>query len=145
MAHLCVPQNQALGVCRGFVPDIQVCGTHGREDLVNATITSNAEEEDTGDSEIDILRTTLPYMGIIGSMIGLVGLMSEYCNGSDSKFDLKLYLSVAALMIFQPDPYMRYFVAVMLSCHKANERSPKLCTVTCNSIVNEFVLFYDSS
>ena len=45
MAHLCVPQNQALGVCRGFVPDIQVCGTHGRENLVNATITSNAEEE----------------------------------------------------------------------------------------------------
>ena len=44
MAHLCVPQNQALGVCRGFVPDIQVCGTHGREDLVNATITSNEEE-----------------------------------------------------------------------------------------------------
>ena len=29
MAHLCVPQNQALGVCRGFVPDIQVCSTHG--------------------------------------------------------------------------------------------------------------------
>ena len=27
------------GVCRGFVPDIQVCGTLGREDLVNATIT----------------------------------------------------------------------------------------------------------
>ena len=50
MTHLCVPQNQALGVCRGFVPDIQVCGTHGREDLVNATITSNAEEaeETTG-------------------------------------------------------------------------------------------------
>ena len=46
MAHLCVPQNQALGVCRGFVPDIQVSGTHGREDLVNATITSNAEEEE---------------------------------------------------------------------------------------------------
>ena len=46
MAHLCVPQNQALGVCRGFVPDIQVCGTHGREDLVNATIKSNAEEEE---------------------------------------------------------------------------------------------------
>ena len=45
MAHFCVPQNQALGVCRGFVPDIQVCGTHGREDLVNVTITSNAEEE----------------------------------------------------------------------------------------------------
>ena len=23
MAHLCVPQNQAVGVCRGYVPDIQ--------------------------------------------------------------------------------------------------------------------------
>ena len=54
MAHLCVSHNQALrgggggggGVCRGFVPDIQVCGTHGREDLTNATITSNAEEEE---------------------------------------------------------------------------------------------------
>ena len=45
MAHLCIPQNQALGVCRGFVPDIQICSTHGREDLINATITSNAEEE----------------------------------------------------------------------------------------------------
>ena len=28
MAHLCVSQCQALGVCRIFVPDIQVCGTH---------------------------------------------------------------------------------------------------------------------
>ena len=46
MAHLCVNQNQALGVCRGFVPDVQICGTHGREDLVNATIISNAEEEE---------------------------------------------------------------------------------------------------
>ena len=46
MAHLCVPQNQALGVCRGFVPDIQICGTHRRKDLVNATIISNAEEEE---------------------------------------------------------------------------------------------------
>ena len=48
MAHLCVHQNQALGVYRGFVPDIrvQVCSTHGREDLVSATITSNAEEEE---------------------------------------------------------------------------------------------------
>ena len=44
MAHLCDPQNQALGVCRGFVPGIQVRGTHGREGLVNATTTSNAEE-----------------------------------------------------------------------------------------------------
>ena len=46
MAHLCVPQNQALGVCRGLFPDIQVCSTDGREDLVNATITSNAEKEE---------------------------------------------------------------------------------------------------
>ena len=46
MTHLCVPPNQALGVYRWFVPDIQVCGTHGREDLVNATITSKAEEEE---------------------------------------------------------------------------------------------------
>ena len=46
MAHLCVPQNQALGVCRGFVPDIQIYGTHGRKDLVNATIISKAEEEE---------------------------------------------------------------------------------------------------
>ena len=45
MAHLCVPQNQALGVCRGFVPDVQVCGTHRRDDPVNATITSNAEKK----------------------------------------------------------------------------------------------------
>ena len=46
MAHLCVPQNQALGVCRGFAPDIQICGTHGRKNLVNATIISNADEEE---------------------------------------------------------------------------------------------------
>ena len=52
MAHLCVPQNQALGVCRGSVPDIQICGTHGRKDLVNATIISNAEEEDVRRREI---------------------------------------------------------------------------------------------
>ena len=45
-AHLCVPQNQALGVCRGFAPDIQICGTHGRKNLVNATIISNVEEEE---------------------------------------------------------------------------------------------------
>ena len=47
VAHLCVPQNQALGVCRGFVSDIQVCGTHGREDLVKATITSKAQDLET--------------------------------------------------------------------------------------------------
>ena len=45
MAHVRVPQNQALGVCRGCVPDIQVHSTHGREDLVNATITSNAKKK----------------------------------------------------------------------------------------------------
>ena len=45
MAHLRVPRNQVMAVCRRFVPDIQVCGTQGREDLVNATMTSIAEEE----------------------------------------------------------------------------------------------------
>ena len=60
MAHLCVPQNQALGVCRGLVPDIQVCGTHGREDVVNATITSDAEEEDYSNNV-----ATLRYMSRI--------------------------------------------------------------------------------
>ena len=50
MARSCVPQNQALGACRGFVPDIQVCGTHGRDDLVNVTITLNVEEEEAGQS-----------------------------------------------------------------------------------------------
>ena len=45
-AHLCIPQNQALGVCRRPVPDIQVRGSQGREDLVNAVITSNTEEEE---------------------------------------------------------------------------------------------------
>ena len=39
MAHLRVPQNQSLGVCRGFAPDIQVCGTDGGEDLVHVAIT----------------------------------------------------------------------------------------------------------
>ena len=40
------PTLLSLGICRGFVPDIQVRGTHGREDLVNAAITSNAKEEE---------------------------------------------------------------------------------------------------
>ena len=53
MAHLCVPQNQALGVCRGFAPDIQICGTRGRKNLVNATIISNAEEEEEAVSSQD--------------------------------------------------------------------------------------------
>ena len=44
MAHLFVPQNHAQGVCRRFVPDIQVCSTHGRENL-NATIIPNTEKE----------------------------------------------------------------------------------------------------
>ena len=61
MSHLRVPQNQALVVCNGFVPDIPVCGTHGREDLVNATITTNAaaaaeeEEEEEPVTYSDIL------------------------------------------------------------------------------------------
>ena len=40
-AHLCVPQNQALGVCRKSEPDIQVYGTYGREDRVDATTISS--------------------------------------------------------------------------------------------------------
>ena len=40
------PSKLSSGVCIRSVPDIQVCGTHGREDLVNATIISNAEEEE---------------------------------------------------------------------------------------------------
>ena len=54
MAHLRSPQNQALGVCSKFVPDTQVCGTHGREGAVNATITSNAEEEEYEDKSNSI-------------------------------------------------------------------------------------------
>ena len=42
---LVCPSKQSSGVCRGFVPDIQVCSTQWREDLVNATITSNTEED----------------------------------------------------------------------------------------------------
>ena len=50
-AHLCVPKNQALGVCRGFVPNIQVSGTHWREGLITVTITSNVEEEEDDDDD----------------------------------------------------------------------------------------------
>ena len=60
MAHLCVPQNQPLGVCRGSVSDIQVCGTHGREDLANATITLNAEEEEEEEEEEEVTGLTQP-------------------------------------------------------------------------------------
>ena len=35
-----LPRSNLIGI----VPDIQTCGTHGRENLVNATIISNAEE-----------------------------------------------------------------------------------------------------
>ena len=58
MAHLCVPQNQALGVCRGFVPVIQICGTHGRKDLVNATIISNVKEEEPPTAIVFSVRLT---------------------------------------------------------------------------------------
>ena len=77
MAHLRVPQNQALGVCGGFVPDIQVCGTHGREDLVNATITSNTEEEEEeADQSHRKGRTEQsPCQQILQSMV--LRLMSE--------------------------------------------------------------------
>ena len=46
MVRLCVPQNQALGVCSRHLPYIQVCGPYGREDLVNATVISNAEDKE---------------------------------------------------------------------------------------------------
>ena len=42
MAHECVPHNQVLIVCRKSEPVFQICGTHGRENL----ITSNAEEQE---------------------------------------------------------------------------------------------------
>ena len=76
-AHLYVPQNQALGVCRGFVPNIQICGTHGRKDLVNTTIILNAEEEGTlSDSRHQ--WADQPCVSIL------------YITGRDSKFDLQL-------------------------------------------------------
>ena len=62
MTHLCVPQNQTLQDYRGFVPDIQVCGTHGR-DLVNATITLNTEEEENWHS--------LPYISRVPEQNGV--------------------------------------------------------------------------
>ena len=42
---LVCPSKPSLGVCRGFVPDIQVCSTHKREDLVNAASTSNQKKK----------------------------------------------------------------------------------------------------
>ena len=42
---LACPSKPSFGVCRRSVPDIRECGTLGREDLVDATITSNVEEE----------------------------------------------------------------------------------------------------
>ena len=38
------PSKPSSGGRRRFVPDIQVCGTRDREDLVNAVITLNAED-----------------------------------------------------------------------------------------------------
>ena len=76
MAHLCVPQNQALGVCREFVPDIQICGTHGRKDLVNATTISNAEEEEEG-YKMWALTTPLGYLSQIEPYQGARGRQVE--------------------------------------------------------------------
>ena len=61
MAHLCAPQNQALGVCRGFVRDIQVCSTHGRENLVDATITSKAKKKEKEKKEKKNIREWKPH------------------------------------------------------------------------------------
>ena len=44
---------------RVFVSDIQVCGTHEREGLVNATITSNAEEEEVESQVIKLCQLFL--------------------------------------------------------------------------------------
>ena len=49
MAHLCVLQNQALGVCRSAEALFLTCGTHRREDLVDTTISSNSEEDEEKD------------------------------------------------------------------------------------------------
>ena len=51
-----------------FIPDIQVCGTHRGEDLVNATITSNAEEEEEEEEEgeeTSKLRWSTCWRGIL--------------------------------------------------------------------------------
>ena len=76
----------------------------------------------TSDLEIGILMTILPCMGIIGSVIGLVGWCQNTVTGSDCKFDLKLYLSVVALMIFQPDPSVSKDVLSFKSqsCHTSD-------------------------
>ena len=43
----CVSLKTKLwGSAEDFAPDIQICGTRGRKNLVNATIISNAEEEE---------------------------------------------------------------------------------------------------
>ena len=67
MAHLCVPQNQALGVCRGFVPDIQICGTHRRKNLVDATIIPNAKEKEEEGSFGDKLFYVLTFLIMLSS------------------------------------------------------------------------------
>ena len=54
-------KTKLWGVCRGFVPDIQVCGINGREDLVNATTTSNAEEEQC----VINMKTAVPVPWIV--------------------------------------------------------------------------------
>ena len=96
MAQLCAPQNQALGVCRGFVPDIQVCGTHGREDLVNATITLNAEEE-----ELEFLVIYRPVVKAPASTAedpGLESRLRRGFSGSSHTSDLKIGTPVATVL-----------------------------------------------
>ena len=57
MAHLCVSQNQALGVCIGFVPDIQVYGTYGRgSSQRNHHANAEEEEEDTATIRVAMMR-----------------------------------------------------------------------------------------
>ena len=93
MAHLCVPQNQALGVCRGFAPDIQICGTHGRKNLVNATIISNAEEEeDASDLTLNVQNHTIPHELCRCQVKDVNGLQSFVLTHSEEKDSFLLIL-----------------------------------------------------
>ena len=76
MAHLYVPQNQALRVCR-FVPDIQVCGTHGREVLASTIITPNTVEDGS--------PKFLLHSNSVGSELG-PGLLEDWTAGCAQGF-----------------------------------------------------------
>ena len=63
----CVSLKTKLwGSAEDFFPDIQVCGTHRREDLVNATITSNAGEEEEDLFQSALMRSKWPSWWSLG-------------------------------------------------------------------------------